>query len=99
MFSRGFGQAETAEHKWSDDGLRLELAPLTSDQTRAFFRRQMYLMGIAHMGLAIYAIQLAILANFEAQPRLHPSIFWVLMIYFVFLGCWLLYFFLHFRRP
>ena len=75
------------------------LAPERIDQTRAFFRRQMYLMGIAHMLLAIYAIQLAILANFEAQPRLHPSIFWVLMIYFVFLGGWLLYFFLHFRKP
>ena len=44
-------------------------------------------------------IQLAILANFAAEPRLHPSIFWVLMTYFVFLGAWLLYFFLHFRIP
>jgi len=74
------------------------LAPERIDQTRAFFRRQMYLMGIAHMLLAIYAIQLAIEANLEAQPRLHPSIFWALLVYFAFLGGWLLHLFLHFRK-
>ncbi|TNF90751.1 MAG: DUF1648 domain-containing protein [Gammaproteobacteria bacterium] len=68
------------------------------DQTRAFFRRQMYLMGIVHLLLTIYAIQLAILANFEQEPRLDPGIGWALLIYFVFLLGWLLHFYLHFKK-
>ncbi len=75
------------------------LAPERIDRTRAFFRRQMYLMGIAHLLLTVYAVQLAILANLEAEPRLHSSIGWALAIYFVLLCAWLLHFFLHFRRP
>ena len=74
------------------------LAPERIEATRAFFRRQMYLMGIAHLALSIYAIQLTILANFSQQPRLHPSIGWALTIYFVFLSGWLLHFYLHFRK-
>ncbi len=74
------------------------LAPQRIESTRAFFRRQMYLMGIAHLALSIYAIQLAILANFSDEPRLHPSIGWALLIYFVFLAGWLLHFFLHFKK-
>lgn len=74
------------------------LAPERIEQTRAFFRSQMYLMGIAHILLSVYTVQLAILANFDAQPRLHSSIFWALLIYFVFLSGWLLHFFLHFRK-
>lgn len=75
------------------------LAPERVQQTRAFFRRQMCLMGIAHMLLAIYAIQLVILANFDPQPRLHPSIGWALALYFACLGAWLIRFYLRFRKP
>jgi len=75
------------------------LAPGKIEQTRAFFRSQMYLMGIAHMLLTICAIQLAILANFDVQPRLNSGIFWLLVVYFVFLSGWSLHFFLHFRKP
>lgn len=74
------------------------LAPERVEQTRKFFRRQMMLMGVAHMLLAIYAIQLAILANFEAEPRLHPSIGWALGIYFVFLAGWLIHMHWHFKK-
>ena len=75
------------------------LAPERVEHTRAFFRQQMMIMGIVHLGLAIYAIQLAILANFAQQPRLHPSIGWVLIGYFILLSAWLIHFFLHFRKP
>ena len=53
-------------------------------------------MGIAHLSLAIYAIQLAILANFDPEPRLHPSIGWALLLYFIFLAGWLIHFYLRF---
>ncbi len=75
------------------------LAPERIEQTRAFFRSQMMLMGIVHLALAVFVMQLAILANLTEQPRLHPSIFWALSVYFAFVVGWLLYFFLHFRRP
>jgi len=75
------------------------LAPERVEQTKAFFRRQMFIMGIVHLLLTIYAIQLAILANFSQQPRLHPSIGWALALYFLFLIGWLIHFYLHFRKP
>jgi uncharacterized membrane protein len=87
----GFGRKIPNQEYW--------LAPERLEQTKAFFRRQMYLMGIAHLLLTIYAIQLAILANFDPEPRLHASIGWALLMYFVFLAAWLIHFFMHFRRP
>ncbi|MCP4878861.1 MAG: DUF1648 domain-containing protein [Gammaproteobacteria bacterium] len=75
------------------------LAPERIEKTKLFFRRQMMIMGIVHLALAIYAIQLAILANFDQQPRLHTSIGWALGLYFVFLIGWLIHFYLHFRKP
>jgi uncharacterized membrane protein len=93
---------------WSESGSRLSmkipnrdywLAPERVQQTRAFFRHQMYIMGIVHMMLTIYAVQLAILANFDQEPRLHQSIGWALMLYFIFLSAWLIHFYLHFRKP
>ena len=75
------------------------LAPERVAQTRAFFRRQMFIIGIAHLLLSIFAIQLAILANFDQEPRLHRSIGWALALYFVFLGAWLIHFYLHFKKP
>jgi uncharacterized membrane protein len=75
------------------------LAPERIDRTRAFLRRQMMLMGNLHLLLAIFAIQLAIQANFAPEPRMHSSIVWVLGIYFLALAAWLIFFFLHFRKP
>ena len=75
------------------------LAPERLAQTRAFFRHQMMIMGVIHVGLAIYAIQLAILANLTEQPRLHPGIGWALTLYFVILIAWLIHFYWHFRKP
>ena len=75
------------------------LAPERIEQTKTFFRNQMMLMGVVHLALAIYVVQLAILANFSDEPRLHPSIFWALTLYFLFLAAWLVYFLVHFRRP
>ena len=75
------------------------LAPERVEQTREFLRRQMMIMGVVHLALAVFAIQLAILANFDQQPRLHSSIGWALALYFVFLIAWLVHFYLHFRKP
>lgn len=75
------------------------LAPERVEQTKAFFRRQMLVMGVVHLALAIYVIQLAILANFNQEPRIHYSIYWVLGIYFLTLIAWLIHFYFHFRKP
>jgi uncharacterized membrane protein len=75
------------------------LAPERKAATWAFFRRQMMLMGNLHLLLAIVAIQLAILANFESEPRLHPAIGWALAIYFIIFSLWLIHFFWRFRKP
>ncbi len=75
------------------------LAPERIEATRAWFRTQMRLIGVVHLLLAIYVMQLAILANFDNPPRLHPSVVWALAIYFVVLVAWLINFYRHFRRP
>jgi len=75
------------------------LAPERRAATWAFFRRQLLLMGVVHLCLAIFAIQLAILANFETPPRLHSSIGWGLGAYFVFFAAWLIHFFVRFKKP
>lgn len=74
------------------------LAPERIEQTRVFFQRQMLVMGVIHLILAIWVMQLAILANFSQQPRLDSSIFWALSLYFLFLIGWLIHFFIHFRK-
>ena len=94
--------------RWSETRIRFGmkipnrdywLAPERLQQTKQFFRRQMIIMGVVHLLLAIYTIQLAILANLNQQPRLHPSIAWALGLYFLFLIAWLIHFFIHFRKP
>ena len=75
------------------------LAPERSAATRAFFRRQLMLMGIANLGLVIFAVQLAILANFEQPPRLHASIAWALAAYCGLLAAWTIHFLLRFKKP
>jgi len=94
--------------KWSEKranfGMKIPhreywLAPERIQQTRQFFRRQMLIMGIVHLLLAIVTIQMAIVANFNESPVLDSRIFSILIAYFVFLTIWLIYFFLHFRKP
>lgn len=75
------------------------LAPERIDQTRKFFKRQMIIMGVVHLTLAICVMQLAIQANFTPSSSLHGSIFWVLGAYFIFLLGWLIHFFMHFGKP
>ncbi len=74
------------------------LAPERIEATRAYFREQMRLIGVVHLLLAIYVMQLAILANFADPPRLHPSIVGALALYFIVLIAWLINFHRHFRR-
>lgn len=74
------------------------LAPDRIEQTRLFFRRQMTLMGIAHLLLAIYTVQLVINANFDQAPRLHSGIL-ALALYFLLMIGWLIHFYRHFRNP
>lgn len=75
------------------------MSPERRVTTWAFFRRQMMLMGIANLCLAIFVIQLAILANFEQPPRLHSSVTWALGTYFTFFVAWLIHFMLRFKKP
>ena len=74
------------------------LAPERIEDTRRFFRRQMLLMGIVHLVLAIYTMQLAIEANLVETPILDSNIIWALGLYFVCLAFWLIHFYLHFRK-
>jgi uncharacterized membrane protein len=75
------------------------LAPERIQQTREFFHHQMVVMGVVHLILVIFTVQLAILANFDQSPRLHPSIGWALGLYFAIIIAWLIYFYHHFRKP
>ena len=94
--------------KWSEKranfGMKLPnrnywLAPERIEQTQQFFRRQMLVLGIAHLLLAAVTIQMAIVANFDENPVLDRRIFSALVAYFIFLVIWLIHFFLHFRKP
>ena len=94
--------------KWSEKrarfGMKIPnreywLAAERLEQTKQFFRRQMLVMGVVHISLAIFTVQLAIQANLQQAPRLHHSIAWALGLYFVILIAWLIYFFLRFRKP
>ena len=75
------------------------LAPERRAETWAFFQRQMMFMGNLHLLLAIFAIQLAIFANFDRPARIHPAIGWALAVYFIVFVAWLIHFFRHFRKP
>ena len=75
------------------------LAPQRIEQTRLFIRSQLIIMGVVHLLLAVLVMQLAIQANFSPGSALHESIVWLLLVYFVFLGAWLIRFFLRFRKP
>ena len=75
------------------------LSPERRAATWALFRRQLMLMGIANLGLVIFAVQLAIVANFEQPPRLHSSIGWALAAYCVFLAAWTIHFLLRWKKP
>lgn len=74
------------------------LAPKRTDQTVAFIRSHMMYFGIVNVLLAIYVVQLVILANFNDQPRLNSTIVWALLIYFAYVAIWLIRFFIRFRR-
>ena len=69
------------------------LGPQRRDQTHSFFRRQMLVMGIAHLLRTITTIQLAILSNLSHDARLGTAIFWAPGGYFAFLAAWLFHFF------
>ena len=75
------------------------LAPERIEQTRQFFRCQVMLIGVLHLSLMIIVMQLAIQANFNQIPQLHPGIGWALGLYFVILIAWLVHFYRHFRKP
>jgi uncharacterized membrane protein len=75
------------------------LAPQRREQTMEFFRRQMMVLGIVHLLLTVFAVQLAILANLQQESRLHASMWWVLGSYFLFVSLWVIHLILHFRKP
>jgi uncharacterized membrane protein len=74
------------------------LAPDKLEQTRAFFQRQMIVMGVVHLLLAIFVVQLAILANLGQEARLHSGIGWALGLYLLFIIAWLVHFWRHFSK-
>jgi len=75
------------------------LAPQRIAQTRAFFFRYMMAMGVLHLLLTIFVMQLAILANLRQDASLDAGMYWALGLYFAVISAALLYFFMHFRKP
>ncbi len=75
------------------------LAPEQRTQTLAFFKRQMMIIGIVHLTLALIIVQFVIDTNFNQPPMLFSGIFWALLAYFVYLLAWIINFFLRFRKP
>jgi len=73
------------------------LAPERKDQTIEFIRSHLMYFGIVNVLLAIYVVQLVILANFNAQPRLGNTVVWALIIYFAYVALWLIRFFVRLR--
>ena len=89
--------------KSSGKGLKIPnksywLAPERQHGTIKFYRTHFLYFGIANLLLAIFVIQLVILANFKEQPRLDRSIVWALILYFIFVALWLIRFYTKFRR-
>ena len=74
------------------------LAPERLEQTRAFFQRQMIVMGVVHLLLAIFTVQLAIMANLGQETQLHSGIGWALGLYFLFIIAWLVHFWRYFSK-
>lgn len=74
------------------------LAPERIAETRAYFRAQMMQMGVLHLLLAVFVMELAIRANFATPPRIDDSIYAALLLYFVLLIAWLIRFYRHFRK-
>jgi uncharacterized membrane protein len=74
------------------------LAPERRQHTLAFFQRQMIVMGVIHLLLAIFTVQLAIMANLEQEARLRSGIGWALGLYFLFIIAWLVHFWRHFSK-
>ena len=58
----------------------------------------MIIMGVVHLLLAIFTVQLAIMANLGQDDRLHSSIGWALGLYFLFIIAWLVHFWRHFSK-
>jgi len=93
--------------KWSEKqsrfGLKLPnkdywLAPARIEQTQSFIKRQMVIIGVAHLLLTLLVIQMAINANFSESPVLDRRVSWILISYFLVLALWLIHFFFHFRK-
>lgn len=93
--------------RWSEARIRFSLkipnrdywlAPDKLEQTRAFFQRQMIIMGVVHLLLVMFTVQLAILANLGQELRLHSSIGWALGLYFLLIITWLVHFWRHFSK-
>jgi len=55
-------------------------------------------MGIATLVLLLYVMQFAFEANIAKEPRLSGYVGWALILYFIFLGVWLIKFFRRFRK-
>ena len=49
-------------------------------------------MGIATMALMVFVMQYAFEANLKQEPRLSGDVGWALVLYFLFLGVWLVKF-------
>ena len=62
------------------------------------FPVQMIIMGVVHLLLAMFTVQLAILANLGQEARLHSSIGWALGLYLLSVIAWLIHFWRHFSK-
>jgi len=74
------------------------LAPENRQSTIVFIQVQFICFAIANTVLAIFVVQLVIQANLTVNQHLDNSVWWALGLYGVFVGGWLIRFFVRFTR-
>lgn len=74
------------------------LAPENRQSTLDFIQVQFIWFAIVNTVLAIFVVQLVIQANLRVNRHLDDSVWWALGLYGVFVGGWLIRFFVRFTR-
>lgn len=76
------------------------LSPERRGETLDFLCTQMEWFGAASLALYLVVIQMVVETNLTAEPSLESrSMFFVLGVFLLFTGVWLVRFIRHFRRP
>jgi uncharacterized membrane protein len=75
------------------------LAKERKEESNKYINSSTLRVGIATFVLLIYVMQLVFEANLNKDPVLSGNIVWALILYFIFLGVWLVKFYRRFGMP